>query len=688
VQSRNRTVWIAAVLILLACLCACLIAVAGLAIYSVSDGGLLQPTPEVATAGPGTSAPGTIDPGATETPLSVERTPVGASGDETVERLLNSDIPENDPRALAERLKGIEDIPIVVRDTPPEYAIGDEEVFWASNTDNDEQFQVTAVLRAATDHVYMWVEKGERVDQRELEAAAETFETVTYLRNREFFGSEWIPGIDSDPHLYVLHARNLGQSTGGYYSSVDEYSRLVNEHSNEHEMFYVNLDASCDDCVSPVNSSYYNGTLAHEFQHMIHWNNDRNEESWMNEGSSVLAEFLNDFDTGSLDEYFMRRPDTQLTGWEEGGAGSNTEHYGAGFLFMLYFLDRFGEDATRALVAHAENGTTAVAAVLAEQEGGLTFDQVFGDWVAANYLDDNDVGAGVYGYNNFDPPRVRLEQRYDSFELAGGVGPLRTSVTQYGSDYLQLRGDQPVTFQFAGSTAVKLVDTDPHSGRYVWWGNRADESDTTLTRRIDLSGVSDVTLSYWTWYDLEEDWDYAYVMVSTNDGATWDILRTPDSTDTNPNGNSFGWAYTGRSGGGETAEWIEQSLDLSAYAGQANVLVRFEAITDQAVNRPGFVLDDIRIDAIGFSDDAEGDGDWEALGFVRHNNTLPQRFLVQVIERDATGAYSVRRLELADDQSGEWLIDLGGQVEEAIITISGLTPFTTEVATYEYTLQP
>ena len=628
---------------------------------------------------------GTPTPTSTLPPLNNPRTPVPTTAAETAQDVLSANIPINDPRALAARLKGIQNIPEVVRDTPPDYSVGDEATFWVSNTDTDEQFEVTAVLRYATPHLYMWVEEGERVDADNLEAAAELFESKTYPTNREFFGSEWTPGVDSDPHLYVLHARNLGETTGGYFSSVDAYSNLVNQYSNEHEMFYINFDAVCDYCFTPVNSDYYNGTLAHEFQHMIHWYNDANEDSWMNEGSSVLAEFLNGYEAGGVDDAFLYRPDTQLNDWEEGTAGDNTEHYGAGYLFMLYFLDRFGEDATRQLIAHDENGIAAVDATLEELGMELTFEDVYADWTVANYLDDTSLADGRYGYGNYEASNPKVEKTYDNLQLGKGVGPVRTTVHQYGTDYIRLRGNNPVTFNFTGSTSVKLIDTDAHSGEYLWWSNRSDDSDTMLTRAIDLSGTDKATLRFWTWYDLEEDWDYAYVEVSADDGATWQILRAPSSTDTNPNGNSFGWGYTGRSGRHDTARWVEEEVDLSDYAGR-KILLRFEMITDAAVNRPGMAIDDLRIDEINWSDDMENrDEAWDAQGWVRHNNILLQRYLIQIIERGANDT-TVRRLELAADQTGQWDIDLGGAVEEAVLVISALAPKTTEIAPYEYSI--
>jgi immune inhibitor A len=224
----------------------------------------------------------------------ITREPVGDVGAETEELLQTTDVPVRDLHDLAIRLRGLPpDTPRTVNpEGSPDYAVGTRRVFRASNVDTDEQFDVYAVLEYKTDHVYMWVEEGVRFDKDDLEAAAELFEEHTYSTNRAFFGSEWSPGVDNDPHLSILHARGLGGAIAGYYSSVDEFVSAVRDDSNEMEMFCINIENVT------INNSFYNGVLAHEFQHMIHWHNDRNEETWMNEGFSELAMYLNGFDVG------------------------------------------------------------------------------------------------------------------------------------------------------------------------------------------------------------------------------------------------------------------------------------------------------------------------------------------------------------------------------------------------------
>ena len=76
----------------------------------------------------------------------------------------------------------------------------------------------------------------------DLKRLADTFETKIYPTDREFFGSEWSPGIDDDVHLYVLYARGLGTSIAGYFSSADELPPQAHQYSNAHEMFMMSAD--------------------------------------------------------------------------------------------------------------------------------------------------------------------------------------------------------------------------------------------------------------------------------------------------------------------------------------------------------------------------------------------------------------------------------------------------------------
>jgi hypothetical protein len=602
--------------------------------------------------------------------VTLMREPVLLQDHASAEALANSLVPVRDLRSLAIRLRGVRpDTPHVISNVSPDYEVGTVRVFKVHDDDNEEVFLTEAELRYKTEHLYMWVERDVDLDQSRLQEAAEIFERQIYPTNRAFFGSEWSPGVDGDPHLSILHARRIGVGVAGYYWSSDEYPAEVRPDSNQMEMFYINADNA------NVGSEFYLGTLAHEMQHMIHWYNDRNEETWLNEGLSELASLINGFDPGGNDYSWSVRPDTQLNTWSE---DARPAHYGGSFLFAAYLLDRFGEELTQAVVAHPANGIASINAVLAEHGTGLSFDDVFADWLAAVYLDQPELDEGRFGYDLLDTVQPELDAEHGSFPVQRV-----TQVSQYGVDYIYLDGGTDLTLDFYGATRARLLDTQAHSGDFFWYANRGDDSDMRLTRAFDLGGLSQATLRFWTWYDIEVNWDYGYVMISVDDGATWQILRGPSTTDSNPNGNNQGWGYTGLSGGGPA--WVEGQLDLSAFAGQ-QILLRFEYITDDSLNSPGWAIDDVAIPELGYLDDVEnGLGGWQAEGCVRINNFVPQEYLVQLINFGPDGT-TVQRLSLNEDQSARWLLLLAGS-DHAVLLVSGLAPVTTEKAQYFYRLE-
>jgi hypothetical protein len=684
-MDRKTLIPLVLVVTLLCCVCVCVAAIFGGALYFASQAATA--TPFLPPLGP---IPTTAPFFATPTPVPViNSTPVptplpGAS--DTLNTLQEEDVPFNDLRLLAMRLKGIPDIPEVVSTTSADHQVGDEVKFYASNTDTNASFELTARLAYKTDNSYFFVEDGVRVDENDVKALMDEFQNQAYTTVREFFGSEPNPGIDGDPHLYVLYARGLGFSVAGFQSSADGYSSLAHEFSNEKEMFYINADNT-----SPGDPSLVH-VLAHEFQHMVQGHQDGNEETWMNEGSSVLAQFLNGDRAIFFDSSFTLDPDLQLNAWTEGGANDNSgPHYGAGFLYMAYFLDRFGAEATKALVGDQANGLKAVDEVLKAQGmtdaatgQPITANDLFADWVIANYLQDKDVADGRYYYHNY-PDMPKIGYPTDTI-FSCPNGPYSATVHQYAADYYEINCSGSITLNFLGSLQVGVTPTDPHSGRYAFWSNRADKSDMTLTREFDLSGVTSATLNYWTWWAIEEDYDYGYVEVSTDGGATWKILKTPGGTDYNPTGNAFGWAYNNNSGG-DPSQWVQESVDLSDYAGE-KIQVRFEYITDDAVNRPGWLIDDIEIPELNYSEDFEsGDGDWNGEGFVRIDNVLPQKFIVQVIHHGNFSAdTTIERMQLDAANSGSITLNLSSG-QKATLVVSGVTPFTTELASYQFEIR-
>lgn len=658
-ENKSKTAILISAIVILAC-CFCLLAggIAGYGFYIFNESSPVTDIPFI--------------PGLETTPTDapeITRPPQGEVSSETMETISNSLVPENDPYELACRLKGICGVPREVQGK--QYQLGDQEKFWIMNSDTQEHRQMDATLMYVTDHTYFWVENGTNVDEGEMKALMDTFEEKIYPTDREFFGSEWTPGVDGDPHIFVLYADDIGGNIAGYFNSSDEFNPVVREYSNGHESFVVGTTQDLGD-------EYTYATLAHEFVHMIQFPSDRNDVSWLSEGFAELGAFINGYSVGSADYLYIQNPDLQLNTWEDSSSPDFSAHYGESFLFLAYFLDRFGEEATQAVTSNPENDLTSIDDTLADlnitdpQTGKLvTADDFFMDWAVTNFLLDPSVGDGRYIYNNYpDAMRASATETISNCPLS----PITRDVHQYGVDYIAIDCQGDHTLTFTGSTVTGLLPVEAYSGQYAFWSNKGDESDMTLTREFDLTDVSGpVSLSFRTWYDIEENWDYLYIEVS-EDGEAWQILTTPGGTDYNPSGNAFGWGYTGATNG-----WVEENVDLSDYAGK-KIFLRFEYVTDAAINGAGLLLDDVKVEAAGYQSDFESDdGGWTAEGFARVDNVLPQTFRLALIK---TGDSSVTMIPVNENQTAEIQLSLQPG-EQAFLVVTGTTRFTREHAGYQ-----
>jgi immune inhibitor A len=606
-------------------------------------------------------------------------------------------LPPADLADLAVRFRGVPPTETQISCTVQAqgYEVGATREFILTNGGTHSQDTVTAVLAYKNADVHMWVETSPdrlNLNTTALRRAADDFSSKILPTNRAFFGEEANPGVDCDPHLNILHA-SLGSTAGGYFSSSDEYPRAVRPDSNVAEMFVVNADPGFNG--SDPGSGAYMSALAYELQHMISFNQDHTPSLWLEQGASQLAQRLNGYaDEISTIFAFAGRPTAQLNALSESNGAENSARYGGGYLFWAYLYDRFGPEVTQKAARAQERSIPGVMRALAE--AGVTnpdtnqpyaFEDLFADWVIANYLGRKGIEGPAHNrwnYSDTDIPPMS-----PATKLGGGDLPYEShdKANQFGTQYMDLHGSTPEQVSFTGSTTVPLLPMSLADGLF-WWSNRADASDARLTREFDLTKVKSATLTYRAWYRLEQDFDYGYLSVSTDGGATWKLVKTPTCVTTNPNGSNLGCGYTGPSGSGDQPEWIDEEADLTPFAGQ-KILVRFEVVTDAGVNREGLVIDDIQIPEIDYKDAVNGadDAGWKAEGFIRADNVLPQYWRVQVILSHDDGTTTLERIPLTD-AVGSITIDFGNGVQRAVLAVSAATQVTTEPGTYELKIAP
>ncbi len=266
--------------------------------------------------------------------------------------------------------------------------------FWATDlsTGTDYQLQADKVGEGTRCRVYL--ENGRTVPQATIGAIVNGFDGTIYPRTTGAFGSEPNPGIDNDAKIAILllDIRDGytpgGGYVAGYFDPVNQFLQAelpVGYHSNEREMFYMDIDPGT------AGDPQFVRTLSHEFQHMIHFNEESaskgglGDDIWLNEAMSLVAPVYSGYGPDYLRvDLFEGEPWNALTRWDD-----RLEDYGVAYMWAQYVKDRVdpatGSSVFWRMLHRPETGIASVNAALAEIGYGKDFRGVFRDWAVANY---------------------------------------------------------------------------------------------------------------------------------------------------------------------------------------------------------------------------------------------------------------------------------------------------------------
>jgi hypothetical protein len=313
--------------------------------------------------------------------------------------------------------------------------VGDTHLFWAFDFGSLTYYRTSATCRRIAPlssgfNLNIYVEDAEFVRDPSLFTAAildgiaNEYKNVMLPTETAYFGTP--PTGDFTILLMDIKDSGGGSFVSGYFDYVNENSGVSN--SNSRHMIYMDSKEG-----TPGSTSFF-GTLAHEFQHFIHYNYDPFEESWVEEGLSGLARFVCGYGHQSSHvSAFSQVPATSLTFWQ-----SELANYGATYLFMLYLSEKYGGAATtRAIVANPGTGIDGINAALYAR--GVTVNDIVKNWVVANYLNDSSISSGIYGYAaSFSgiisaPGNITVTATVSSYPASGDG-----NLNQYAADYVEL----------------------------------------------------------------------------------------------------------------------------------------------------------------------------------------------------------------------------------------------------------
>ncbi|MDQ7826619.1 MAG: hypothetical protein RDV48_27700 [Candidatus Eremiobacteraeota bacterium] len=304
--------------------------------------------------------------------------------------------------------------------------------------------KIDATCQKAGKNCYAFVEDacwGKEVKAGDIEKLLNTFENQTppsslnpkkgiYDVDTETFGN--IPdALDNDPRVY-LFVTNLGNYQGqgfdGYFNAFDEMDDATawekyHQHSNEAEMLYLN----CGSRETPIASDYMLSVTSHELQHMIHFNYDSQEESWLNESCSEAAMTATGYFTDSKHmERYASNPSSPLM-------VKDFVDYGACLLWGTYLMEQLGAGFFPALVSNPSQGALSINDTLSTLHRPENFRSLFDQWVVANFASSRGVTDSRYRYSSFPVPPMKVAAPFEKYP-AEHSSTLKSS----GVDYIAL----------------------------------------------------------------------------------------------------------------------------------------------------------------------------------------------------------------------------------------------------------
>jgi hypothetical protein len=301
---------------------------------------------------------------------------------------------------------------------------------------------------------------------------------------------------------------------------------------------------------------------------------------------------------------------------------------------MEYLHSRYGDTFMRRLHRSNANGLAGVERVLARQGVTKSTTWLLNRWAAMVAVDGridanggNVVGAAPRALT---AKSLRSVLNWRTEEAYGDDG-----APANGSDYVRLRdgadawlpADEVTSVSFAGAPELPAAEmewvldqtppdavpagdescgeTDPGSGPAALYSGCGAYLDRSVAREVTVPAGSP-TLSFEALWDIETDYDFAFVQVSDDGGETWTSLATDSTTtdhadDVSPATVALLPGLSGSSDG-----WQTETADLTAYAGET-VLLSFRYVTDPLAHEAGLWVRDVSVGGQAVSTDL---ADW------------------------------------------------------------------------------
>ncbi len=287
--------------------------------------------------------------------------------------------------------------------SPSFQGVGYQRTFWSYNFTASLYYEINATLLAVGVHSYIFMqnsciaELGESIASEQAEIIRDEFDNTIYPRVTDLAGhpNGTLGDIDNDPRIAIL----LSSNPMSYYSQRNE---LPLDYSNQCEMFYIYNYLH----KLPF---YLFTTIAHEFHHLVWFNNEMDEPQFILEALAEYATYhtgyLAPYDNiSSRVKYFLPHPEDSLLCFNVYNDGDLTVaiDYGSGYLFAFYIAEHYGVNILRNLITESADGAHGIEAVLQAAGNNITFNDLYLNWITALTIDEVGFQNNLYGFESLD----------------------------------------------------------------------------------------------------------------------------------------------------------------------------------------------------------------------------------------------------------------------------------------------
>lgn len=273
-----------------------------------------------------------------------------------------------------------------------EYGLGSERSFNVLNLTDKNNIKIDSklfVLKKVSSQVNIWVEKNELQNGHISESTIQTIfngllintppasinpSKGIYDIDVEVFGTP--PDYDNNGRVDFLLTdikdgwNGAGGFIGGFFTQLDQSNDVG---SNRADILYIDTYPGIyNPNNSSVNTQNALGTVAHELQHLLQYNQDPLEQNFINEGLSELASYLCGYGLRSPDLY-LQSSETSLLSWDNKDA---LKHYSKVALWHYYLYEKFGLPIVKNIARNKSQGVVGVNNALIQSGISSTFNEI------------------------------------------------------------------------------------------------------------------------------------------------------------------------------------------------------------------------------------------------------------------------------------------------------------------------